>query len=85
MLTCETYGDALPYGLTHQQAIGSRLIHTVEEVGREVRMEVRFKRFDIQLESVLVEDAFAGFVAVSRYSIDDSSSALSASMLASIA
>ncbi len=72
MLTCETYGDALTYGLTHQQAIGSMLIHTVEEVGREVRMEVRFKRFDIQLESVLVEDAFAGFVAVSRYVIGPS-------------
>ncbi|QGL76732.1 helix-turn-helix domain-containing protein [Stenotrophomonas maltophilia] len=72
MLTCETYGEALNYGLSHQQAIGAMLIHTIEEAGREIRMEVRFRRFDIQLESVLVEDAFAGSVAVSRYLIGPS-------------
>ncbi len=72
MLTCETYGEALSYGLSHQQAIGALLIHAIEETGREVRFDARFKRFDLQLESLLVEDAFGGFIAVSRYLVGPS-------------
>ncbi|KSJ64395.2 AraC family transcriptional regulator [Pseudomonas aeruginosa] len=66
LLTCETYGEAVKYGLGHQQSIGALLIHLAEIRGREIRMEVRPKWFDLQIETVLVEEAFASVVAVSR-------------------
>lgn len=67
MLTCETYGDAMQYGLAHQSEAGTMVDHLVEEVGREVHVDVIPRRFDLQIETFLVDEAFAGALAVSRY------------------
>lgn len=66
LLTCETYGEAMKYALVHQQSIGALLLYQAEMREREIRMEVRPKWFDLQIEAVLVEEAFASIVAVSR-------------------
>lgn len=67
MLTCETFGGAIEYGLA-QQGAGGAMLHNVFEVrGREAHLDVTPRLFDLEVENFLVEENFAGAVAVSRY------------------
>ena len=67
MLTCETFGEAIEYGLA-QQGAGGAMLHNVFEVrGREAHLDVTPRLFDLEVENFLVEENFAGAVAVSRY------------------
>ena len=66
MLTCETFGDAIQYGLGHQGDAGAMVDHLVEEQGREVHLDVMPRQFDVQIEPFLVDEALASMLAVSR-------------------
>lgn len=66
MLTCETFGDAIEYGLAHQSAVGAMVDHVFELNGREFYLEVRPRIFDLQIESYLIEESFASELAVAR-------------------
>lgn len=67
MLTCETFGDAIQYGLGHQSEAGALVDHLVQEQGREIHLEVMPRQFDLQIEAFLVDEALASMLAVSRY------------------
>ncbi len=67
MLTCETFGEAIVYGVANQGAAGAMLTHLLEERGREVHLELLPRQFDLQIEAFLVEDSLAGAVALSRH------------------
>lgn len=66
MLTCETFGDAMSYGVAHQGEAGAMLDHLVSEHGNEIHVEVMPRQFDLQIESFLVDEALASALAVSR-------------------
>lgn len=66
MLTCETFGEAISYGLGRQIEAGAMMNHLFEEQGREMHLEVVPRIFDLPIESFLIEEAFAGALAVSR-------------------
>lgn len=66
MLTCETLGEAVHYGLERQTESGSLLEHhLVVEVPR-VHLTATPRVFDLEIETFLVEETFAGSVAVVR-------------------
>ena len=67
MLTCETFGEAITYGLSHQSEAGAMLDHLFEDRGREMHLEVMPRVFDLPIEPFLIEEAFASALAVSRY------------------
>lgn len=67
MLTCETFGEAIEYGLGRQGASGAMLHNVFELHGREAHLNVTPRLFDLEIEAFLVEEGFAGAVAVSRY------------------
>lgn len=67
MLTCETLGEAIDYGMNHQIEAGAMVDHHFEDRGREMHLEIRQRVFDLPIERFLVEDDFAGIVNVSRY------------------
>lgn len=67
MLTCETFGEAIGYGLDFQREGGAMADHLIEAKGREIALEVKPHVFDRQTEAFLVEEAFAGALAVGRY------------------
>jgi len=66
MLTCETYGEAISYGLSRQTEAGAMMRHLFEDHGREMHLEVVPRIFDLLIEPFLIEEAFAGALAVSR-------------------
>lgn len=66
MLTCETFGEAIEYGLTQQSAAGAMLHNVFELSGREAHLDVQPHHFDLEIEPFLVEENFAGAVAVVR-------------------
>jgi AraC-like DNA-binding protein len=67
MLTCETFGHAMSYGLAHQSESGAMMDHYVEESGREIHINVHPRHFDLQIERFLVEEALASAIAIARY------------------
>ena len=67
MLTCETFGNAIQYGLGHQGDAGAMVDHLVEERGQEIHLEVMPRQFDLQIEPFLVDEALSSVLAVSRY------------------
>lgn len=67
MLTCETFGDAMSYGLAHQGEAGAMVDHLISGNGREVHLEVMARQFDLQIEHFLVDEAMASAVAVARH------------------
>lgn len=66
MLTCETFGEAIDYGLAHQSQAGAMLVHVFDADEREVRIELSPRLFDTAIEAFLVEESFAGAWAVAR-------------------
>lgn len=66
MLTCETFGEAISYGLAHQSEAGAMMHHVFDEHRREVSIELRPRVFDLEIEPYLVEEALAGALNVSR-------------------
>lgn len=66
MLTCETFGEAMSYGVAHQGAAGAMVDHLVTEHGREVHLEVVTRQFDLQIEPFLVDEALASALAIAR-------------------
>ncbi|WP_377158417.1 AraC family transcriptional regulator [Roseateles sp. UC29_93] len=66
MLTCETLGEAVHYGLERQTQTGSLLEHHVIADGQRVHLSASPRLFDLEIEAFLVEEAFAGSVAVVR-------------------
>ncbi len=67
MLTCETLGEAVTYGIAHQGDAGALLEHHASNVAGEFVIEVRPKVFDSTIEPFLVEEAFSSAVAVVRH------------------
>jgi len=67
MLTCETFGDAINYGVAHESEAGAMVDHLVQQHGREVIIEVLPRQFDLQIEAYLVDETMASALAISRY------------------
>lgn len=66
MLTCETLGEAVQYGLERQTHSGSLLEHHLVADDQRVFLTATQRVFDLEIEAFLVEEAFAGAVAVVR-------------------
>jgi len=66
MMSCETLGEAVSYGIEHQGDAGALLKHEAFVDGQEFVMEVSSKFFDREIEPFLVEEAFSSAVAVAR-------------------
>ncbi|OQP75666.1 AraC family transcriptional regulator [Xanthomonas phaseoli pv. syngonii LMG 9055] len=66
MLTCETFGEAIGYGLSHQHEAGAMMQHLFAQQGREASIELVPHVFDLEIEPYLIEEAFAGALNVSR-------------------
>lgn len=70
MLTCETLGEAIEYGLAYQREAGSMVRYLLEPVSDgQVCIEVMPRQFDLQIDAFLIDEAFASAVAVARYLI----------------
>ena len=66
MLTCETLGEAVHYGLERQTEAGSMIEHHLVSDGPRLHLMATPRVFDLEIEAFLVEEAFAGSVAVVR-------------------
>lgn len=66
MLTCETLGEAAHYGLERQTESGSLLEHHLIIDGLRAHLTATPRVFDLETETFLVEEAFAGTVAIVR-------------------
>lgn len=67
MLTCETLGEAVSYGLERQIFAGAMLHQQLLSAAQDrVHLTVAPRVFDLEIEPFLVEQAFAGSVAVVR-------------------
>jgi AraC-like DNA-binding protein len=66
MLTCETLGEAVHYGLERQTEAGSLLEHHLITDGARAHLTATSRVFDLEIEAFLVEQTFAGSVAVVR-------------------
>ena len=71
MLTCETFGEAIAYGISHQNDAGAMMDHHFDERGREMHLEAIPRIFDLPIEPYLIEESFASAVALSRYLVGD--------------
>jgi AraC-like DNA-binding protein len=71
MLTCETFGEAILYGISHQNDAGAMLDHMFDKRGREMHLEVMPRIFDLPIEPYLIEESFASVVALSRHLVGD--------------
>lgn len=67
MLTCETLGEAIDYGVRHQNVTGSMVDNVMEVVGQELRLEALTRRYDPEIEPYVIEEHFASCIAVGRY------------------
>ncbi|MBT3067515.1 AraC family transcriptional regulator [Rhodoferax sp. U11-2br] len=72
MLTCETFGEAISYGLSRQTEAGAMMRHLFEDHGREMHLEVVPRIFDLTIEPFLIEESFAAALSVSRYLVGPS-------------
>ncbi|WP_372176628.1 AraC family transcriptional regulator [Xanthomonas axonopodis pv. phyllanthi] len=66
MLTCETFGEAIAYGLGHQHEAGAMMQHLFAQQGPEACIELVPHVIDLEIEPYLIEEAFAGALNVSR-------------------
>jgi AraC-like DNA-binding protein len=71
MLTCETLREAVAHIHEHQREAGAMLIYRWVESGKDIAIEVTPRSYDSQLNLFLIEEAFAGAVAVVRKLIGD--------------
>lgn len=67
MLTCETFGEAISYGLSRQIEAGAMMRHMFEDRAHEMYLEVVPRVFDLEIEPYLIEESFAASLTVSRY------------------
>ncbi|MDQ1259834.1 MAG: hypothetical protein QG643_1658 [Pseudomonadota bacterium] len=72
MLTCETMGEAISYGLEHQDPAGAMVIHRFEANEREAFLELAPRLFDVQIGHYLIEESFASAYAIARWLIGPS-------------
>lgn len=72
MLTCETVGEAVSYGLEHQDPAGAMVIHRFETNTHEALLELTPRLFDIQIEHYLIEESFASAFAIARWLVGPS-------------
>lgn len=66
MLSCETLGEAVRYGLERQTASGTMTQHFLNPDGDRLHLSSTPLIFDSEIESFLIEESFAGAVAVVR-------------------
>ncbi|MCU7370547.1 AraC family transcriptional regulator [Paucibacter sp. O1-1] len=66
MLSCETLGEAVSYGLERQTGTGSMIHHQLTEDGERFHISATPHVFDLEIETFLVEEAFSSAVAVTR-------------------
>ncbi|MBV1774579.1 AraC family transcriptional regulator [Burkholderiaceae bacterium DAT-1] len=67
MLTCETLGEAMLKGISHQDDAGTLVNHIVHEMGAEMHIEVVPRHMDQLIETFLIDEALASVVSVGRY------------------
>lgn len=66
MLTCETLGEAVSYGLERQEHTGALMQHLLIEQEDRFHLTATPHIFDMEIEPFLVEESFAGAVAITR-------------------
>jgi AraC-like DNA-binding protein len=71
MLTCQTLREAVAYIHEHQREAGAMLVHRWAESGKDIVVEVTPRSYDSELNLFLIEEAFAGAVAVVRGLVGD--------------
>jgi len=69
MLTCETYGEAVAYGIARQNDLGALLDVEFEMDRGEMSFAVMPRYFDPDIQVFLVQEAFASVLSVSRYMV----------------
>jgi AraC-like DNA-binding protein len=67
MLTCETLGEAIAYGVEHQDDMGAMVDVSFEQHANEFSFRASPRLEDAAVQPFLVEEAFAGIVAVLRH------------------
>mgnify|MGYP001810125002 CR=1 FL=1 len=72
MLTCETFEEAIAYGIEHQREAGAMLNFLFEVDGREMYFEVLPQIFDLEIQPFLVEEAFSGLLAIGGHLLGES-------------
>lgn len=71
MLTCQTLREAVAHIHEHQREAGAMLIHRWSESGKEIVIDAVPRSYDSELNIFLIEEAFAGSVAVVRTLVGD--------------
>ncbi len=71
MLTCETFGEAISYGIDHQRDVGALVEHLISLNEHEMVVEVYPKYSDQVIEPFLIEESFSSAVAISRCLVGD--------------
>lgn len=71
MLTCETFGEAISFGVEHQNDVGAMLEHLFSIDGKEMTVEICPKYADRATESFLIEEAFSSAVSIARHLIGE--------------
>jgi len=71
MLTCETFGEAISYGIDHQRDVGALVEHLISLNEHEMVVEIYQKYSDKAIEPFLIEESFSSAVAISRYLVGD--------------
>lgn len=66
MFSCATLGEAVHYGLERQSAIGAMIQHLISQDQDRIHLSATPLIFDLEIERFLIEEAFAGAVAVTR-------------------
>lgn len=66
MQTCTTLGEAIAYGIGHQNDVGAMVDVAFEVDGREMGIVVTDRVFDSRIEKFLVEEAFGSVLSVMR-------------------
>ena len=67
MLTCETFGKAIAYGIGHQDDAGAMIDVVFKQDELEMSFEVSSRIFDSRIEAFLVEEAFGSVLSVARH------------------
>ncbi len=66
MLTCESFKEAVSYGLEHQEVSGALIQHMLVDDGDRCHVLATPFVFDLEIEPFLVEQAFSGAVSICR-------------------